>query len=299
MKILVSGPRGLVGSRLIETLKADGHDVNGLSRTAKAPGDIAWDPAAGKLDGDLSTFDVVIHLAGESIAEGRWTAAKRQRIRDSRIKSTALLAERMAELAGAGKGPKHFLVASAIGIYGSRGNEELTEDSSVASGPFLVEVGRDWEAAADPARAAGLRVVHLRIGIVLSPEGGALGKMLPLFKLGGGGRLGPGTQYWSWISIDDTVGAIRHALNTESLSGPVNLTAPAPVTNSEFTRILATAVKRPALFPAPVFALKLALGADTAEQMLLASTRVLPRTLETSGYQFKHPDLASALRDLI
>lgn len=295
MRILISGPDGLIGRALRRTLEPAGHEIVGLSRRARRPDDPTWSPAEGEIKGDLSGFDAVIHLAGESVAGGRWTAAKKKRIRSSRVQGTDLLAR---ALAGAAQKPRVLLSASAIGFYGDRGDETLSEKSPGGTG-FLAEVAGEWEAATRPAEDAGIRVAHMRIGLVLAPGGGALGVMLPVFRLGGGGRLGPGTQWMSWISIADVVGGIRHLIEHDEIRGPVNFTAPAPVTNSAFTRALARAVHRPALLPAPAFALRLALGSEKAEEMLLASTRVVPEVLASTGYAFQAPELTSALAALV
>jgi hypothetical protein len=259
-----------------------------------AGGDIPWDPAAGRLDpARLEGLDAVVHLAGENIA-GRWTAAKKARIRSSRVEGTRLLAE---ALAGLKRPPKTLLCASAIGYYGDRGAELLREESPAGTG-FLAEVCREWEAAARPAAEKGLRVVHLRIGVVLSPAGGALARMLMPFKLGLGGRIGSGSQFMSWIASDDLSGVIRHALTTESLRGPVNAVAPQAVTNLEFTQTLGRVLRRPTPFPMPAFAARLAFG-EMAEALLLASARVEPTRLVASGYRFRAPELEGALRHLL
>lgn len=297
MTMVVSGASGLVGSALTASLVAGGSSVRRLVRREpdRASGDIAWDPAAGRLDpADLEGVDTVVHLGGESIASGRWSEEKRKRIRDSRVGSTRLLAETLARLE---RPPKVLVCASAVGYYGDRGRESLSEETATGEG-FLAQVCEEWEAAAEPARAAGIRVANLRFGVVLTPNGGALRQMLPLFRLGLGGRLGTGDQYWSWIGIDDAVGAVEYVLGNESLSGPVNVTAPAPVTNREFTAVLARVLRRPAWLPAPSAALRLALG-PMADELLLASARALPVRLLDSGYAFRHAELGSALRHLL
>ena len=250
MKILISGSSGLVGSALRPVLTEGGHTVTRLVRKSATAdtGEISWDPLAGKIEQDrLDGFDAVIHLAGESIADRRWNTAQKARIRDSRVDATRLLSQAVARCAHP---PKSFLCASAVGFYGNRGAEHLDELSDAGDG-FLADVCRDWETAADPAREKGIRVVHLRIGVVLSAEGGALAKMRLPFKLGLGGVVGNGRQFWSWISIDDLVGAICHAIVTETLDGPVNCVAPVPATNSEFTKALGRVLKRPTIFPLP------------------------------------------------
>jgi len=252
---------------------------------------VRWDPARGMLDAaGLEGVDTVVHLAGENVGR-RWTAARRREIVESRVRGTRLLAESCARLTTK---PEVLVSASAIGIYGVRGDEWL-EESSATGDDFLAEVGRAWEDATAPARDAGIRVVHLRIGIVLNPAGGALAKMLLPFQLGVGGRLGSGRQWMSWISREDLVGAIHHALQTPSLQGPVNAVAPAPVTNAEFTRTLARVLRRPALAPVPAVALR-ALFGEMAQGTVLASQRVRPTVLEASGFRFAHPTLAQALR---
>jgi uncharacterized protein len=294
MHILLSGAKGLIGSALIPELEAGGHKVNRLTRTPRTEGDIRWDPEAGEIEGDLVGFDAVVHLAGESIAEGRWTAEKKRRILKSRKKGTHLLAEKVA---GLQTPPTLMVSASAIGYYGDRGNELLTERSGPGT-MFLSEVCKEWEAAAEPAREAGMRVVHPRFGIVLTTEGGALGTTLPIFKLGGGGRIGTGRQYWSWVSLDDVVGAIVHAIGTDALSGPVNVVAPDPRTNAEYTKILGRVLGRPTFFTVPASAARLAIG-GMADDLLLASARVEPVKLEETGYEYRHPELEGALRHLL
>lgn len=296
MKVLVSGSTGLVGSALVPFLVSGGHEVVRLVRGRPAPGVVAvpWDPQAGTIAAaQLEGFDAVVHLAGENIA-GRWTTAKKARIRSSRVEGTRLLADALAGL----KRPSRTLIcASAIGYYGNRGDELLREDSPPGAG-FLAEVCREWEGAARPAAEKGIRVVHLRIGVVLSPAGGALAQMLTPFKLGLGGRIGSGNQYMSWIAIDDLIGAFHHALITESLRGPVNAVAPRPMTNLEFTKTLGRVLGRPTLFPMPAFAARLAFG-EMADELLLASARVEPTKLASSGYRFRAPELEGALRHLL
>lgn len=297
MSIAVSGASGLVGTALVPFLTTAGHNVRRLVRGEpnRSEGHIGWDPAAGQLEkSDLEGIDAVIHLGGESIASGRWTEQKRKRIRDSRVKSTRMLAETLAQMEHP---PKTLLCASATGYYGDRGDEPLNEGAAPGQS-FLADVCQQWEDAAGPAREAGIRVANLRFGVVLSPRGGALRQMLPLFRLGLGGRLGSGNQYWSWIAIDDAIGAVDHTLANENLSGPVNMTAPRPVTNRQFTAVLAKVLRRPARLPAPSIALRLVMG-PMADELLLASARALPERLLGSGYEFKHKDLESALRHLL
>ncbi len=297
VQIALSGASGLVGTALIPVLTAGGHTVRRLVRgdPRQSEGEIGWDPGGGRLQpADLEQIDAVIHLAGEGIASGQWTEEKRKRIRDSRVESTRLLAETLART---NRGPKILLCASAVGYYGDRENEVLTENAAPGQG-FLADTCRQWEEAVQPARQAAVRVASLRFGMVLSRHGGALRQMLPLFRFGLGGRLGSGHQYWSWIGIDDCIAAIHHVLTHDDLAGPVNLTAPDPVTNRQFTAILAKVLRRPALFPAPTAALRLALGA-MADELLLASARAVPERLLKSGYEFRHANLELALRHLL
>ncbi|MBI4736139.1 MAG: TIGR01777 family protein [candidate division NC10 bacterium] len=295
MRIAVSGSSGLVGSALVSSLTAGGHRVIRLVRRSPGGADVAWSPAEGVRDlSKLEGLDGVVHLAGENIAAGRWTATRKAEIRRSRVEGTRRLCEALAALAGR---PRVLVSASAIGLYGDRGAEILAEDSAAGS-DFLAGVCREWEAATEPASRAGIRVVQLRFGMILSPAGGALRKMLLPFKLGAGGRIGGGTQYVSWIGIDDAVGAIHHAIVTESLQGPVNAVAPAPVTNAEYTRTLARVLSRPAVAPMPAFAARLAFG-ELADALLLSSQRVMPTRLQASGYRFRYPELEAALRHLL
>ena len=294
MKILVTGASGTVGSALVPFLTTGGHSVTRLVRAEPKPEEVRWDPAAGQIDkAGLEGHDAVVHLAGESIA-GRWTATKKKKIRDSRVQGTRLLAEALSGLA---RPPKVLVCASALGYYGNRGEEKLREDSGAGSG-FLAEVCQQWEAAAEPARQKGIRVANLRIGIILSSVGGALVQMLLPFKLGVGGKIGSGQQYWSWVAVDDVAGAIHHALTTESLHGPVNTVAPKPVTNLEFTKTLGRVLGRPTIFPMPAFVARLALG-EMADELLLSSARLEPGRLLASGYKFRYPELEGALRYLL
>jgi len=295
MRIAVTGSRGLVGSALVAFLAAGGHEVLRLVRASSGGGDVQWDPTEGIKDfSRLEGVDAVVHLAGENIAAGRWTQHRKDEIRRSRVEGTRRLCESLARLS---RRPKVLVSASAIGFYGDRGDEVLSDDSAPGKG-FLAQVCQGWEAATESASRAGTRVVHLRFGMILSSAGGALKKMLLPFRLGAGGRMGGGSQYVSWIAIDDAIGAIQHAVCTDSLKGAVNGVAPAPVTNAEFTRVLARVLSRPAVFPLPAFAAKLALG-EMADALLLASQRVMPVRLQTSGYRFRYPGLESALRHLL
>ncbi len=293
MRILVSGASGLIGSALVPSLLRRGHEVVRLVRNVSAgPGAILWDPTASRLDSDaLEGCDAAIHLAGESIARGRWTAERKRRILESRRQGTLLLSERLAQLS---RRPRAFITASAIGYYGDRGAEILREDSSPGNG-FLSEVCVAWEQATRPASDSGIRVVNLRIGVVLSSAGGALARMLPAFRMGAGGRIGSGKQYMSWITLDDLIGVICYCVENEAAVGPVNSVTPNPVTNRDFTRALAHALSRPAVFPLPGVVARLMLG-EMADELLLASTRVEPARLLAAGYSFQHPQLEGALR---
>lgn len=293
MTVLVSGASGLVGSALVPLLTTQGHSIRKLGRSGgSAPNSFGWDPRRGVIDdGALDGVDAVVHLAGENIAGERWTDDVKRRLLESRTIPTRLLCERMAAMPVR---PKVLVCASAVGFYGDRGEEVLTEESTVGNG-FLPEVAKQWEEACQPARDAGIRVVNLRIGVVLSPQGGALEKVVPLFRMGGGGVLGSGNQYWSCIGLDDLIAIIVHCLSSESVSGPVNAVLPDPSTNREFTKTLAAVVHRPALVPAPEFALRLAMG-EMADALLLASCRVVPAKLLASSYQFRKPTLEDTLR---
>ena len=295
MRIAVTGSSGLVGSALVSFLMAEGDEVIRLVRTSPTGGDVQWDPALGVKDlRRLEGVDAVVHLAGENIAAGRWTAQRKDAIRRSRVEGTRQLCESLGRLS---RRPKVLISASAIGYYGDRGNEIVTEGSSPGK-DFLAQVCGDWEAATEPASRAGIRVIHLRFGMILSPVGGALQKMLVPFRLGAGGRMGSGAQYVSWIAIDDAIGAIHHAVCTESLEGAVNAVAPTPVPNAEFTRILARVLSRPAVLPMPTVAARLVFG-EMADALLLASARVMPRRLQASAYRFRYPELEGALRHLL
>lgn len=302
LKIIVTGATGLVGSALVPALIAGGHTVTRLVRgstrsagaNASGVSDAKWNPDEKTIDAAaLEAHDAAVHLAGESIM-GRWTDEKKRRIRDSRVKGTRLLAETLAQLE---RKPRVLVSASAIGFYGNRGDELLTEESA-AGKDFLGEVCRAWEAATEPAEAAGMRVVHVRIGVVLSKDGGALAQMLPPFKMGVGGKVGGGGQYMSWIALDDLVKIIMRALTDETLRGPVNAVAPRAVTNAEFTKTLGRVLGRPTIFPVPEFAVRLLFG-EMGETLLLSSTRVEPVRLRESGYEFAHTELEGALHHVL
>lgn len=296
MNVLVTGASGLIGRALVRQLGSSGHTVfTAVRRTPVGPTERRWDPAAGTVDqGFLDGIDAVIHLAGAGIGDKRWTDSYKREILESRTKGTAAIS---AAIATTPVKPKVFLSGSAIGIYGARGDEVLGDDAAHGTG-FLADVCKEWEAATAPAERAGVRTVHLRTGIVLSKDGGALKKQLPLFKLGAGGRFGNGRQWQSWISIDDEVGAIIHLL-TSSLSGPVNLTAPEPVTNTGFARALGRVLRRPALLPVPSFGPALLLGRELADALLFTGQRVVPNALTRDGYSFRHPALEPALRGIL
>lgn len=288
-RIAITGASGFLGAVLVPFLTTGGHTVRTIGRGAGS--DVRWDPTRGQLDAaGIDGVDAVIHLAGSSVAE-RWTAKHRAGILESRVKGTRLIAETIARMP---RKPEVLVCASGIGIYGSRGDEVLDETSSFGD-DFLAEVGRQWEAATAPARDAGIRVVLARTGIVLNPAGGALAKMLLPFQLGAGGRLGAGTQWMSWISREDYVGAVHHALQTPSVEGPMNVVAPEPVTNATFTGTLGRILRRPTLAAVPAFALRAMFG-EMADGTVLASQRVRPTVLERSGFRFLHPTLSSALR---
>jgi hypothetical protein len=296
MNILVTGSRGLIGRALVPFLTAGGHRVIRLvrSKASSDAGDVVWDPAAGMIDrAALAGLEAVVHLAGENIF-GRWTARKKAQIRDSRVHATRLLSEALAQLS---RPPRVFVCASAAGFYGDRGSEILREESASGSS-FLAEVCREWEAATHAAANAGIRVVNLRTGIVLAAAGGALATMLLPFRLGLGGRIGSGRQFLSWITLDDLLEVILHALQTEGLRGPVNAVAPNPVTNLEFARTLGRVLLRPTLFPVPAFAARLVLG-EMADELLLASARLEPARLRAAGFRFRFPELEGALRHLL
>lgn len=298
LRIAISGASGLIGSHVMTHLRDQGHTVLPLVRTRPKAGEdaIYWSVDAGEIDTDaLEGLDVVIHLAGEPLATSRWTEAKKKAILESRTKGTALIANALANLK---KKPALFISASAVGYYGSRGDTWVDEESEPGEG-FLAEVCHAWEQASEPARTAGIRVVNTRIGIVWASKGGALEKMLPLFKLGVGGRLGEGDQYMSWIGITDVSEAISFIIDNEELAGPVNLCAPEPATNAELTKSLGDVLNRPTIFPVPAFALRLAMGKELAEEALLGGQRVRPTRLIEAGYTFRHPQLEASLRHVL
>jgi uncharacterized protein (TIGR01777 family) len=293
-RVLITGASGLLGSAMALSLGSSGHEiVRAVRKATPGPGEVPWEPDKALDPALVSGLDAVLHFAGENIV-GRWTKTKKDRIRNSRVLGTRVLADALARTSAQ---PRVFVAASAIGYYGNRGDEMLTEESAPGSG-FLAETCHQWEAATEAASRAGIRVVSIRMGVVLSRTGGALDKMLLPFKLGLGGRVGSGRQWWSWIHIADIVGAVEHVLRNESLRGPVNLVAPHPVTNAEFTSTLGRMLHRPTIFPVPAFALRLALG-QMADQALLASQRVGPTRLAATGYAFRFPRLDGALRDLL
>ena len=300
MSIVISGSSGLIGKALVARLVEMDQKVRRMVRkpvasAVEGEGDIHWLPLQEtverrKLEGE----DVVVHLAAQNVADGKWTKESKQGIRDTRVQGTKTLCDALAKLSNP---PKVLVAASAIGYYGDRGDEQLTEASPPGEG-FLAEVAKEWEEATEPARQAGIRVVNLRFGMVLSSSGGALKRMLPIFQRGLGGPLGSGRQYVSWVTMDDAVGAIVHAIRTQSLSGPVNVTAPNPVTNREFTRTLAHVLRKRAMLPVPGFALKMKFG-QMAEELLLASCYAVPKKLTDSGYKFQYPELEGGLRHVL
>jgi uncharacterized protein len=294
-KVLVSGVSGPIGTGLLASFEPQGTQIVRLVRgRAQSAAQVSWDPLAPLAPATVSGFDAVIHLAGESVV-GRWTEEKKKAIRESRVQGTRNLA---AALAQSEVKPRVLVCASAVGFYGNRGDELLPEESPGGQG-FLPEVCREWEDASRIAAEAGIRTVNIRIGLVLSAKGGALANMLKAFKLGLGGRIGSGRQWWSWIHVDDIVGGIHHAIRTESLSGAVNLVAPNPARNAEFTKVLASVLGRPAFLPVPEFALRLAFGEMAAGELLLASQRVEPGKLKASGYTFRFRELRAALENLV
>lgn len=296
MHVLVSGSSGLIGSGLIVSLPRSGHTVVRLLRggTRAREGDVVWYPETGDLQpAEPRPLDAVVHLAGENIASA-WTEEKKAAIRRSRVDATRRLCQTLAKLKRA---PRVLICASAVGYYGNRGDEQLDESAAPGAG-FLADVCRDWEAATEPAAAAGIRTVRIRLGMILDPRSGALAKMLPVFEIGLGGRLGAGRQYTSWVTLIDVLRAIELLLAREDLAGPVNVVAPHPLTNAEFTKTLAAVLHRPAMLPVPEFALRVVFG-QRADELLLASARVVPRRLQQAGFQFEHPELKPALEHLL
>ena len=296
MKVLISGPSGLVGSALCRSLAKDGHEVLRLvRRPATAPDEAGWNPEREFFNPEqIEGSDAVVHLAGENVAGARWTPEFKRKIHDSRYEVTRKLCENVALL---DRLPEVLVSASAVGFYGDRGDEVLTETSIRGAG-FMAEVCEDWEAAAEMTESVGMRLVILRLGMVLAREGGVLQRLVKPFRMGGGGRIGSGRQWWSWIHLDDVVGILRHVIENPAIEGVVNAVAPNPVTNADFTKALAKAVHRPAILPLPAFAAKLAFG-EIAQELMLASTRVTPTILNECGYSFQHAELGSALTELL
>ncbi len=292
MRVLISGASGLVGGALTRALSAAGDSPVALVRRTAREGEVQWNPAAPLDPEKLAGCDAVVHLAGKNIA-GYWTKKFKQEVRESRVRGTKTLATAAAESFRDKGKPGVFVSASAVGYYGNRGDELLTEDSAAGQG-FMADVCQEWEAASNPAREAGLRVVNLRLGVVLARDGGALPPMLLPFQLGLGGRVGSGKQYWSWVALDNVVGIIRFVLQNENLRGPVNVVAPEPARNKDFTRALAAQLHRPAIFPLPAFIVRTLLG-EMGDAALLGSARVVPARLLAAGYQFRHPTLRDAL----
>ena len=295
MHVAITGATGLIGSALSAALRERGHRVTGITRSSPGPDQLRWAPERRHIDAEgLRGVDAVVHLAGEPIAARRWTLAVKRSIIDSRVNGTTLIAQTLADL---DDGPRTLVSVSGIDYYGDRGDEPLTEQSPPGD-TFLANVCKLWEASADPARAAGVRVVHPRIGLTLTTRGSALPRMLPLFRLGLGGRFGSGRQFWSWIGFEDAIGILLHALTTDAVVGPVNATAPEPVTNATFTRVLAEVLHRPALLPVPRFGPRLVYG-EMADALVFHSKRVLPEAALASGYTFVQPELEGALRSAL
>jgi len=295
MKIAIAGGSGLVGSALIPILQSDGNQITRLVRASPKPGEIEWHPNQDKVSApSLEGFEAFINLAGENIAGGRWTDDQKRKIRDSRMNGTHLLSEAIAQMKSK---PRVFICASATGIYGDRDDETLDEQSE-SGGGFLAGVCREWEQATEPASKAGVRVVNLRMGPILARDGGMLSKLLTPFKMGMGGKVGSGKQYISWVALDDAVNAIKLAIDDESIHGPINIVSPNPVRNEEFTKTLGHVLNRPTALAMPAFAARLAFG-EMADEMLLASQRVMPKRLSQAGFQFQYPTLESAMRKYI
>ncbi|HEX7169009.1 MAG TPA: TIGR01777 family oxidoreductase [Acidimicrobiales bacterium] len=304
MKVAITGSSGFIGCALVDALRADGHDVVRFVRRPPAASDEAtWDPAAGTVDRTaIEGAEAVVHLAGEGLGEKRWSDQQKKRILDSRVQGTTAIARAVADVTTANGGTGPVLVSgSAVGYYGLRGDEVLTEKSSAGDG-FLAHVVREWEAAAAPAAEAGARLVLLRTGIVLGRSragAGALSRMLPLFKLGLGGKLGSGRQWWSWVSLADEIGIVRHAIASDAVEGPINATAPNPATNADVAKALGKALHRPAVLPVPAFALGIVMGRELTREVALAGQRVLPAVAERTGYSFRHPTLDEGLAAVV
>ena len=292
MKIAIAGASGLVGSVLVPVLEKDGNAVVRLVRSTPKAGEIEWHPNQDSIEpAKLEGFDVIVNLAGENIAAGRWTDDQKRKIRESRVNGTHLMSEAIAKLS---RPPSAFICASATGIYGDR-DDEILDEQSESGGGFLAGVCREWEMATEPASKAGVRVVNLRFGPIMSREGGMLAKLLTPFKMGLGGKVGSGRQYISWVSIDDAVNAMKLAIDDQSIHGPLNIVSPHPVTNEEFTKALGHVLNRPTALAIPAFAARLTFG-EMADEMLLTSQRVMPKRLVAAGYQFQYPELEGALR---
>ncbi len=297
MNVFITGATGLIGRAVSARLRADGYTVTPLVRGTPKAGEVQWSPGKTFDPAMLANADAVIHLAGKNVAT-RWTPAEKKELYESRVSGTKTISDAVAESFRRTGKPNVLISASAIGYYGNRGDETLTEESAPGAG-FLKDICVAWEAAAQSAKDAGVRVIHPRIGVVLSKDGGAMAPMLPLFKAGVGGKLGDGRQWWSWISIHDIVGAMVFALQNAQVSGPVNFTGPNPATNAEFTKVLGKVLHRPTLFPVPGFALHIAMGKEAADETALGSLRVLPKRLLELGYQFQHADLREALQNVV
>jgi uncharacterized protein len=296
MRVLIAGASGFIGNAIRPALTAAGHQSAALVRRAPVGDEVQWDAGQPLDPRKFAGLDAIVHLAGKRIS-GRWSDQVKREVRESRVLGTQTLAATAAESFRMTGRPRVFVAASAIGYYGDRGDDELTEDSKPGSG-FLAEVCQEWEAAAQRAAEAGIRVVNLRIGVVLAKHGGALGEMLLPFRLGLGGPIGDGRQYWSWITLDDTVGVFLFALSNESLHGPVNVVAPQPVRNEEFVRALGKTLHRPAIFPLPAFVVRILFG-EMGDALLLGSANVRPAKLEAAGYSFRHPELTEALQSVL
>lgn len=296
MRVLISGASGFLGQALSRALQQNGDEPVALVRREPRAGEVQWNPGQPLDPAEMAGCDGIVHLAGKNIA-GRWTEAFKREVRDSRVNGTRTLAIAAAESFRRAGQPRVFVSASGVGYYGNRGDELLTEESAAGSG-FLANVSRQWEAATAPASDAGIRVVCLRIGVVLARDGGALKQMLLPFQLGLGGRIGSGQQYWSWIALDDVIGAMIFALHNQDLRGPVNAVAPSPVRNAEFVEALARALHRPAIFPFPEFAVRALLG-EMGQELLLTSARVSPQKLQAAGYRFRYSDLDAVLHAIL